>query len=190
MMGQFDRIIENSPVSSTRMLIGLILCFLVLAGAIPSLAYMADDLGDLTGYTIISAETIEDFEGCDYEKPIVFESGNFVICQSYGYQYAYRPDAVVLARSYFYKERLVISCKMIVEDKVYDVDCGRPLRRQVTTQYLLQCRHCDQGKRSQTPLQSEHLCPKDHQDRNALVMWSEPRSRWRRLPPEKSKTNP
>lgn len=117
----------------------------MLVTALPSFARITN-VHDLVGYTIISVETIEEFEGCEYDKQIVFLSGNSVICESFGFKYTFYTDAAVLARPFFYKKRLVISCKMIVEDDVYDVLCGRSLKNRAASQYLLQCGRCDQDK--------------------------------------------
>jgi hypothetical protein len=41
--------------------------------------------------------TIEDsFEGCDYEKVYKLTNGQFLVCESYGYAYSYRPEVYTL----------------------------------------------------------------------------------------------
>lgn len=66
----------------------------------------ANALDGLIGYTIIAKKTIvgsiekdgtkkDAFEGCDYDRVIVFDDGTGVICKQYNYMYAYRPDAFV-----------------------------------------------------------------------------------------------
>lgn len=87
-------------------------------------AFASADLGDFIGYTILAKKTVaayvdkdgkreDSFEGCDYGRIIVFEDDTYVRCQSYGYQYAYRPEAVILVNG--------PSAKMIVEGEKYDV---------------------------------------------------------------------
>ena len=86
------------------------------------------DLDEVVGYTLLASKTIEgrieengerkdDFEGCDFDRVIVFTDNTGVRCTSYGYQYAYRPDAYIFANGR--------SMKMCVEDEMYDV---MPLR--------------------------------------------------------------
>jgi len=78
------------------------------------------------GYTIIGVLTItgwrdadgtgEDgaFKGCSYGRIIIFEGNQALRCTGYSYQYAYRPDAIVLAKGQ--------SFKMVVEGDVYDME--------------------------------------------------------------------
>jgi hypothetical protein len=91
--------------------------------AVPLQADLGYQLSNYVGYTIIAVKTIvksvdkkgekNEFEGCDYDRDIVFEDGTYVTCASYGYEYAYRPRAVVLSNG-----NNVI---MLVKDKVYQV---------------------------------------------------------------------
>ena len=71
-------------------------------------ADVADELESYVGYTIIAVKTIasyvdekkgekDDFEGCDYGRKIIFSDGTYLACSSYGYQYAYRPKALILS---------------------------------------------------------------------------------------------
>ena len=91
-------------------------------------ARLADEFNDLVGYAIVASETIEEFEGCEYGKIIKFQSGLYVICDEYGYQYAYYTDAVILARAITHKGQKVLLCKMLVEDDIYDVECGQYMK--------------------------------------------------------------
>ena len=50
-----------------------------------------------------------------------FTDGTSLRCAEYGYQYAYMPDAVVLARGTSVGSRSVTLLKMLVEDEVYDM---------------------------------------------------------------------
>ncbi len=91
--------------------------------AVPLQADLGYQLSNYVGYTIIAVKTIvrsvdkkvekNEFEGCDYDRDIVFEDGTYVTCTSYGYQYAYRPRAVVMSNG--------TDMIMLVRDKVYRV---------------------------------------------------------------------
>ncbi len=94
-------------------------CALALASS-PALAC---DLSSLVGYTLIAAKTVDgsidkdgqrtsDFNGCDYDRVIVFDDGTGVACSQYGYQYAYRPKAYVFARG--------SALKLCVGSQVYE----------------------------------------------------------------------
>jgi hypothetical protein len=89
-------------------------------------AGLADKLGSLVGYTIIDSKTIkgwyddyEDeseggtFKGCKYGRIIVFTDNKILKCAQYGYQYAYRPTAIILSNGSQFK--------MVVGDEVYDM---------------------------------------------------------------------
>lgn len=84
------------------------------------------------GWTIIDSKTIDgyrdpgeekkdDFEGCDYNRIIFFNDGTAVRCNSYGYQYAYNPTAIILGRTLNYKGKTYTLYKMIVEGEEYDL---------------------------------------------------------------------
>lgn len=105
-------------------------CAAILVGALlsfsaPALADTADTLADYIGYTIAAKKTVvgwvdedrekkgDSFEGCQYGRVIIFDDRSYLKCAEYGYQYAYRPEAVLLVRS----GRIV----MIVEDDAYDM---------------------------------------------------------------------
>ena len=71
-------------------------------------------IGELIGYTIITQKTIDgEFEGCDFDKIIVFNDRTALRCFSYGYQYAYMPIAVILSNG--------SNIKMMVGDDIYDM---------------------------------------------------------------------
>jgi hypothetical protein len=85
----------------------------------------ASTMRQYVGYTIVAVVTItgwrdkdgtgEDgaFKGCNYGRIIVFEGNKALTCAGYGYQYAYRPDAVILVNGGNFK--------MLVEGEVYDM---------------------------------------------------------------------
>jgi hypothetical protein len=97
----------------------------------PAYADLADELEDLVGYTIIASKTIErwydddekddSFNGCSYGRIIVFTDGTTLTCAEYGYQYAYRPTAVILAKKITYQGKSFYDFKMVVGDEVYDM---------------------------------------------------------------------
>jgi hypothetical protein len=81
------------------------------------------DLDDVVGYTLVASRDIvahldkgertDDFEGCDYDRIIVFDDNTGVRCSSYGYSYSYRPKAYVFSNG--------SSMKMCVEGEFYDI---------------------------------------------------------------------
>ena len=101
--------------------------FLALAGcSLHSLAFadFTSQARRLVGYSIVDVKTIsgwrdqdgkhgEAFEGCNYGRVIFFADNKVASCMSYGYHYAYRPDAVILFKGN--------EIKMVVEDEVYDM---------------------------------------------------------------------
>jgi hypothetical protein len=104
--------------------------FAVLA-ALPAHADLADELDDLVGYTIIASKTIDrwydddekddSFNGCSHGRVIVFTDNTTLTCAEYGYQYAYRPTAIILAKEISYQGKSFYDFKMVVEDEVYDM---------------------------------------------------------------------
>ena len=101
--------------------------FLVVALLILSTSAFADsanELDDLVGYTIVAKKTIKGwyddheseegaFKGCRHGRVIVFTDNKILTCAEYGYQYAYRPTAIVLSNGSRYK--------MVVGNDVYDM---------------------------------------------------------------------
>lgn len=121
--------------------IALVLTLLASAHS-PVIADLADKLGDLTGYVIIAEERIDEFEGCEHGKIVQFESGGFVTCNEYGYQYSYYADVVILAKTFTHGKQRVFLCRMVVEDEIYDVACERYMRQRVAMLNLF----CEQAK--------------------------------------------
>lgn len=80
----------------------------ILVLSFPTYADFADELEDLVGYTIVASKTIDywyddeekddSFNGCTHGRVIVFTDGTKLTCAEYGYQYAYRPTAVLIAK--------------------------------------------------------------------------------------------
>jgi hypothetical protein len=93
---------------------------------VPMVAHadLADELESYVGYTIVAVKTIagyvdekkgkkDDFEGCDSGRKIFFSDDTYLACSSYGYQYAYRPQALILSNG----SRIV----MLVDSDSYDI---------------------------------------------------------------------
>lgn len=109
----------------------LILIIATAFPALPAYADLADDLEDLMGYTIIDSKTVDrwydddeeddSFNGCAHGRVIAFTDGTTLTCAEYGYQYAYRPTVVILAKEVTYQGRSFYDLKMVVEDQVYDM---------------------------------------------------------------------
>ena len=91
--------------------------------ASPLHADLGYQLSGYVGYTIITVKTVAksvdddgeqtSFKGCKYGRIIVFDDGKYVTCSSYGYQYAYRPRAIILSNG--------SSMVMVVDDHIYQV---------------------------------------------------------------------
>jgi hypothetical protein len=96
---------------------------LIAFSATPLRADLAYDLSRYVGYTIVAVKTVvksvdddgekTSFSGCTYNRIIVFDDGKYVTCASYGYQYAYRPRAIILSNG--------SSMIMVVGDDIYQV---------------------------------------------------------------------
>ncbi len=93
---------------------------------------LADELGDLVGYVIVDAKTIVawadddesdegSFNGCSYGRRIKFDDNTVLTCAGYGYMYAYRPTAVLLAKEISLGGRKLVDIKMVVEDEIFDM---------------------------------------------------------------------
>lgn len=95
-------------------------------------ADLASKLEGLVGYVIADSKTIKGwydddereegaFKGCKHGRKIVFTDNRILTCAQYGYQYAYRPTAIILAKEISYQGKSFYDFKMIVEDEVYDM---------------------------------------------------------------------
>lgn len=109
---------------------------LILLCPLLAKADLADKLSKLVGYIIIDSKTIKawyddddgdgekaegSFKGCKNGRVIVFEDNKVLTCAQYGYQYSYRPTAIILAKSMAYQNTTVYEYKMVVEDEIYDM---------------------------------------------------------------------
>lgn len=95
-------------------------------------ADLADKLENLVGYTIVDSKTVAGwydneekgegtFNGCKQGRVIVFTDNKKLTCAEYGYQYAYRPTAIILGKEISYQGHSFYDFKMVVEDEVYDM---------------------------------------------------------------------
>lgn len=116
----------------TRSIILLSLFFLFMIFPSTALSDCIDELDDLVGYTIVDSKTITgwydddekeegSFNGCSHGRAIRFSDGTRLICAEYGYMYAYRPTAIILAREILFKGKKLYDIKMMVEDEIYDM---------------------------------------------------------------------
>ena len=55
----------------------------------------------------------DSFEGCEFDRTIIFDDSKVLTCASYSYSYSYRPRAAILSNG--------SSFKMIIGDHVYDM---------------------------------------------------------------------
>ena len=76
------------------------------------------DLHSLKGYTLAEIWTIEEFEGCEYDKIIKFQEGAALQCVGYGYSYSYFVDAFIFVKTL---SGSVIDIKMVVDGEVYEM---------------------------------------------------------------------
>lgn len=107
---------------------------LLVSASFPAYSDLASKLERLVGYVIADSKTIKgwydesggereegSFKGCSHGRKIVFDDNKVLTCAQYGYQYAYRPTAIILAKPITYQGRTFYDFKMIVEDEVYDM---------------------------------------------------------------------
>ncbi|MFN7996338.1 MAG: hypothetical protein U0Q18_22185 [Bryobacteraceae bacterium] len=76
-----------------KRLLPLILC---LALPVIGSSVDLDKLADLVGYTIVAATNVKGtFNGADYDKLVALDNGWIFEFRSYGYHYAFHPQALV-----------------------------------------------------------------------------------------------
>jgi opacity protein-like surface antigen len=106
--------------------------FLLLSGA----AYAVDveDFSEINGYTVIDITYVDgDFEGADYDRPVILENGMIFRYSEYGYSYAYHPSVVVFARHHSQEDleragirnpppRGFTTYKLLINDDFYDAN--------------------------------------------------------------------
>ena len=87
-------------------------------------ADLVDELEDLIGYVIVDSKTIQgwydddesddsSFNGCSHGRVIVFTDNKKLTCAEYGYQYAYRPKTIILAKEISYQGKSFYDFKMV-----------------------------------------------------------------------------
>ncbi|OED64622.1 hypothetical protein A143_09315 [Vibrio splendidus ZS-139] len=76
----------------------------------------------IEGYITESGERSDDFEGCDFDMRVLFTDGKAVTCNSYGYQYAFMPKALIFGKSVNYKGKQFTLYKMLVQGQLYDIN--------------------------------------------------------------------
>ncbi len=86
-----------------------------------SIGWTIIDSKIIDGYIKENGKKEDSFEGCNYNRVIYFRDGTTVTCNSYGYQYAYAPTAIILGKSILYKGKKITLFKMIVEDEEYNI---------------------------------------------------------------------
>lgn len=99
---------------------------LLVAVAETAMALDASDFDEVVGYTVIAVTQVRgDFEGCDFDKKIRFDNGWTLTCSSYSYSYAYRPDAVIFAKTCPHKGVNYWMIKVLIDDEFYEM---QPIR--------------------------------------------------------------
>ena len=87
-----------------KFIIVILLAVTVLS---PGLARAECDLHEVVGYTLAAIKTIagridkdgrnDDYQGCDFDRILVFDDNTGVRCTTYTYSYSYRPRAYIWA---------------------------------------------------------------------------------------------
>lgn len=79
------------------------------------------NLNKLLGYTLASKWTIEEFEGCEYDKVIRFKEGYSLSCADFGYSYSYNATAFIFVK---YANQTIVSIIMVVDGDLYKMRTG------------------------------------------------------------------
>ena len=109
-----------------------LIALFIIGFSVNAFADLADKLDDLVGYVIVDSRTVKGwydddeseegaFKGCKHGRVIVFTDNTGLTCAGYGYQYAYMPTAVILAKEISYQGKSFYDYKMVVGDDVYDM---------------------------------------------------------------------
>ena len=111
-----------------------LLVFILVLIIVPLIAEadVADVLGRYVGYTIVASKTIagyvdkdgtrkNQFDGCNFGRTIIFDDNTSMTCSTYGYQYAFRPTAIILMKSMSIGGKSYGSVVMVVESDSYDM---------------------------------------------------------------------
>lgn len=77
--------------------------------------------GTVTGYVNEEGEQEDDFEGCDHDRILIIDNSKSVVCVSYGYSYAYRPDIVILWKQHEMDGETYDFYEACIDDEMYDI---------------------------------------------------------------------
>lgn len=92
-----------------------------------------DKLSGLEGYYVLKVKTIDGwmdkdrkekksgFDGCDWDRVIIFDDGTTATCRTYSYTYSYRPKAALFAKPMTHNGTNFFSIKMLVGSNIYDM---------------------------------------------------------------------
>ena len=86
------------------------LCLMLLLISHNVFAYLPTEMNSLVGYTAIGEKRIvgwldqngkhDGFEGCDYDRVIIFSDDRVLVCKGYHYNYSYNPTALIFSNGY------------------------------------------------------------------------------------------
>lgn len=106
---------------------------IVLTVAPVAVAFDADDLSDLLGYTMVAFTNVDgEFEGAEYGKLLQLENHMVFEFHEYNYSYSYRPSVAVFANHVSAGDMLKAGVKsspsggrtfykLVIDDEIYDV---------------------------------------------------------------------
>lgn len=88
------------------------------------------ELRHMEGWCIVAVKMIgayidddgkkhDGFQGCRFNRKIVFTDGTYLTCVQYGHQYAFRPDAVIFAKNVTHQGKKIATFRMLVEGDMY-----------------------------------------------------------------------
>jgi hypothetical protein len=82
----------------------------------------ARNLRRLEGWTIVRTGWVRGtFNGCEHDKLVELQDGTVLRCASYGYQYAFMPDAVVFAKQTTLGGQAATMIRLLVNDDLCDM---------------------------------------------------------------------
>lgn len=114
------------PIQS--LLIAVLVSLLVVGTASAGCELDVDEFEDLVGYEIEDVKTVagwideddgkvgneDDWEGCRYNRKIIFDDGSSVMCKTYHYSNAWGPQKAVIFTRHS-------SQKVCIDDELMDV---------------------------------------------------------------------
>ena len=99
-----------------------------------AIALDAGDFGEVEGYTVIDTTQVDgEFEGADFDRPVILKNGMVFRFTEYSYSYAYSPDVVVFAQHHSAEDLRRIGVKssppkgfttykLLIDDEFYDAN--------------------------------------------------------------------